>query len=121
VGLLRRKVAQLCRLRSKDTQLGWGDQVLNQDRRWRVGREGTPPDVRFGLVEPDRAGYPGAGAKQERAMSPWLPEQPSTDFNGPMLYRGFSISAGQRIVETTGGQGVAGSILSSRRSTGPLT
>jgi hypothetical protein len=30
----------------------------------------------------------------------WLPELRSTDFNGPILRRGFSISAGQRIVET---------------------
>jgi hypothetical protein len=52
-------------------------------------------------------------------MSLWLLELRSTDFNGPVLCRGFSVSAGQRIVETT--LGVKGSqvqILSSRRSRG---
>jgi hypothetical protein len=37
-------------------------------------------------------------------MFHWLPELLSTDFNRPMLCRGFSISAGQRIVETTLGE-----------------
>jgi hypothetical protein len=34
-------------------------------------------------------------------MSRCLLELLSTDFNEPMLCRGFSVSAGQRIVETT--------------------
>jgi hypothetical protein len=54
-------------------------------------------------------------------MFRWLPELPSTDCNGPMLCREFSISAGGALVRTT--LGVKGSqvqILSSRRSTSPL-
>jgi len=55
-------------------------------------------------------------------MSPRLLETRPTDYNRPMSCRALSISAGQRIVETT--LGVKGSqvqILSSRRSTSPLT
>ncbi len=69
-----------------------------------------------------RARHQGAGAKQERAAFLWLLELRSTDFNGPMLCRKFSVSAGQRIARTwLGVKGSQVQILSSRRSTSPLT
>jgi hypothetical protein len=52
----------------------------------------------------DRAGVilvclsePGAGAKQERRLFQALPELLSTVADGPVMGRGFSVSAGQRI------------------------
>jgi hypothetical protein len=44
---------------------------------------------------------PGAGAKQERRLFRDLPELLSTATNGPVMGRGFSISAGQQMVEIT--------------------
>jgi hypothetical protein len=41
---------------------------------------------------------PGVGAKQERRLFRDLPELLSTAADGPVMGRGFSISAGQRIV-----------------------
>jgi hypothetical protein len=70
----------------------------------------------------DRAGVilvclsePGAGAKQEQRLFRDLPELLSTAADGPAVGKGFSIFAGQRIVEITwgssdritSGQGVA--------------
>jgi hypothetical protein len=55
-------------------------------------------------------------------MFHWLPELRSNDFNGPMLCRGFTVSAGGAFVRIA--LGVKGSqvqILSSRRSTSLLT
>ena len=53
----------------------------------------------------DRAGVilvclsePGAGAKQEQRLFRDLPELLSTVADGPVIGRGFSISAGQQIV-----------------------
>jgi hypothetical protein len=53
----------------------------------------------------DRAGVilvclfePGAGAKQEQRLFWDLPELLSTAADGPVVCRGFSISAGQRIM-----------------------
>jgi hypothetical protein len=59
----------------------------------------------------------GAGAKQEPRLFQDLPELLSTAADGPVMCRGFSISAGQQVVWIT--LGVKGSqvqILSSRRS-----
>jgi hypothetical protein len=44
---------------------------------------------------------PGAGAKQEQRLFRYLPELLSTIADGPVVCRGFSISAGQRIVWIT--------------------
>jgi hypothetical protein len=44
---------------------------------------------------------PGAGAKQERRLFRDLPELLSTAGDGPVMGRGFSISAGQRMVWIT--------------------
>ena len=44
---------------------------------------------------------PGAGAKQERRLFRDLPELLSTAADGPVMCRGFSVSAGQRIVWIT--------------------
>ena len=41
---------------------------------------------------------PGAGAKQEQRLFRDLPELLSTAADGPVMCRGFSISAGQQIV-----------------------
>lgn len=41
---------------------------------------------------------PGAGAKQEPRLFRGLPELLSTAADGPVICRGFSISAGQQIV-----------------------
>jgi hypothetical protein len=41
---------------------------------------------------------PGAGAKQEQRLCWNLPELLSTAGDGPVMCRGFSISAGQRVV-----------------------
>ena len=56
----------------------------------------------------DRAGVilaclsePGAGAKQEQRLFRELPELLSTAAAGPVLCRGFSISAGQQMVWIT--------------------
>ena len=59
----------------------------------------------------DRAGVilvclsePGAGAKQEQRLFRDLPEPLSTAANRPVMCRGFSIFAGQRIVWITLGE-----------------
>jgi hypothetical protein len=41
---------------------------------------------------------PGAGAKQEQRLFRDLPDLLSTAADGPVMCRGFSISAGQQIV-----------------------
>jgi len=49
----------------------------------------------------DRGRHGGAGAKPERPLFRLLLELRSTDVNGPMLCRRFSVSAGQGIIEVT--------------------
>jgi hypothetical protein len=44
---------------------------------------------------------PGAGAKQEPRLFRDLPDLLSTAANRPVMGRGFSVSAGQQIVEIT--------------------
>jgi hypothetical protein len=44
---------------------------------------------------------PGVGAKQEQRLFRDLPELLSTAGDGPVMCRGFSISAGQQSVEGT--------------------
>jgi hypothetical protein len=84
-------------------------QVTAVDDRFSTHRCGGRDDD--GLISPgagvrdDRAGVilvwlsePGAGAKQEQRLFRDLPELLSTAADGPVMGRGFSISAGQRIV-----------------------
>ena len=47
---------------------------------------------------------PGAGAKQKQRLFRDLPELPSTAADGPVVGRGFSISAGHQSVEITLGK-----------------
>jgi hypothetical protein len=74
--------------------------------RVEVGR--TTVGISPGAGARDRAGVilvclsePGAGAKQELRLFRDLPELLSIAADGPVMGRGFSISAGQRIVEIT--------------------
>jgi hypothetical protein len=58
---------------------------------------GTGPGLcGYGSAPPS---LPGAGAKQEQRLFRDLPELLSTAAAGPVMGRGFSVSAGQRMVE----------------------
>jgi hypothetical protein len=74
----------------------------------RVEVRTTTVGISPGAGPRDRAGVtlvclsePGAGVKQEQRLFRDLPELLSTAADGPVMCRGFSISAGQQMVWIT--------------------
>ena len=82
----------------------WGGGCCRGLSASRVEVGTTTVGISSGAGARDRAGVilvclsePGAGAKQERRLFRDLPELRSTAAEGPVMCRGFSISAGQQM------------------------
>jgi hypothetical protein len=82
--------------------------VVGGVEAWSASRVEVSTTIRISSgagARDDRAGVilvclsePGAGAKQEQRLFRDLPELLSTAANGPVMCRGFSVSAGQQMV-----------------------
>jgi hypothetical protein len=66
--------------------------------RWGGRRSGYRQELVLGMIVLVCLSEPGAGAKQEQRLFRELPELLSTAADGPVMRRGFPISAGQQIV-----------------------